>query len=50
MRYSLEVFASALLDLKHQQEELADRIAFIAPTESDIAHEVDQFISKSLAA
>jgi len=48
--FSLGVFCEAILDLKRQQNELAERIRFIAPTESDITREVDQFIAKSLAA
>lgn len=37
----------ALLSLRRQHEELAARIAFIAPTDADIAREVDQFIASS---
>ena len=48
--YSLGIFGEALLDLKLEQEKLSARIAFIAPTDSDIAREVESFITKSLAA
>jgi len=47
--YSLSVFCDAILKLKLQQEELADRVVFIAPTDADISREVDRFIERSLA-
>lgn len=48
--YSLGIFGDAILELARTQEELAARIAFIAPTDSDITQEVEAFIAKSLAA
>jgi hypothetical protein len=47
---AMRVFCDSLLDLRKQQEELVARIAFVMPTEGDIAREVDDFITKSLAA
>jgi hypothetical protein len=44
------IFCDSMLELKQQQKELAARIAFVMPTEGDIAREVDDFITKSLAA
>jgi hypothetical protein len=48
--FALECFAETIISLKRQQQELAERIAFIAPTESDIRREVENFITKTLAA
>jgi hypothetical protein len=48
--YALGIFCDALIDLKRQQQELAARISFIAPTQGDITREVEEFIDKSLAA
>lgn len=46
---ALSCFADTLQRLDRQQQQLAERIAFIAPTESDIRREVESFIN-SLAA
>jgi hypothetical protein len=48
--FALNTFCEAILDLKRQQHELAERIRFIAPTQSDVTREVQEFIDKSLAA
>lgn len=50
INYSLGLLGDAVIALERQQKELADRIAFIAPTQSDITREVEAFIDKSLAA
>jgi hypothetical protein len=41
---SLNIFCHELVAMRKQQERLEARIAFIAPTESDIVREVDEFI------
>jgi hypothetical protein len=48
--FALHCFADTILKLERQQQQLAERIAFIAPTESDIRREVESFIRNSLAA
>ena len=46
---SLVVFCDELVAMRKQTERLEARIAFIAPTESDIAREVDAFIQSATA-
>jgi hypothetical protein len=46
---ALDCFEKSLQRLERQQKELTERIAFIAPTESDIRQEVESFINGSLA-
>lgn len=47
---SLGIFCEAILDMKREQQELAARIAFVMPTDGDIRREVDEFITRALAA
>ena len=49
MDLALDCFEQSLVALQRQQKELAERIAYIAPTQSDIEREVDTFIGRSLA-
>lgn len=48
--FAVGVLCDSLLELRKQQQELAARIAFVNPTESDITNEVQAFIDKALAA
>lgn len=48
--HALGNFGDALVDLKRQQKELSDRIAFVMPTDGDVSREVDEFVRKALAA
>jgi len=47
VNFALGVFADKLIAMQGQQEELAARIAFIAPTPSEIDREVDHFIASA---
>ena len=47
--HAVEVFCDAVLSLERQQKELAARIAYVHPTQSDVTREVEEFIDKSLA-
>jgi hypothetical protein len=50
MMEAWQLLADEIVALRRQQEELAARIAFIAPTQADIRAEVEAFIKESLAA